>query len=903
MDKKYVHIVSHSHWDREWYMPLERHKMKLVELIDRNLQLFREDPEFKSFHLDGQTIILDDYLEIKPQNREIILNAVAEGRFRVGPFYILQDEFLTSGESNVRNLQTGIREAKQYGKLTKIGYMPDAFGNAGQMPQLFKQAGMDAVAFGRGVRVTGANSKEEPGNYASRFSEMLWESPDGSAMLGIFFANWYSNGYEIPADRSEAKASWDDRLERTQRVASTDCLLFMNGTDHEPVQKNLSAALATARQLYPDIIFIHSTFEDYVNHLKEHLRDDLSVIKGELISQETDGWSTLFNTCSSHVFLKQRNRRNELALERIAEPLSVWAAMEGKQYPHELLQYAWKILMQNHPHDSICGCGVDQVNKEIEIRFDRSTQVAEYVTEEAVRFLTDKINTTSFANTDSGAVPFTVFNPTGWERDQLITVVLDVARDTQFDLHAGYGQMQQIKLPSYTVVDRAGNPVDAVIEDMGVSFGYTLPDDRFREPYMARRIKVTMLAEKLPANGYSTYALCAGKLPERAVSMVTSRNRMENEYLSVQIAPNGTLTVTDKLLNRTYEGLCGFEDTLDAGNEYMYFCPPGNPPITTKNSIAQIRLVEDTPFVASFEICHRFEVPASADAQLGQEQRGMVRYNRRTCHRSTETTVLHIRTTVSLQKGARNLQIKTVFENTARDHRLRVMIPTGLKCDHHYAESVFEAAKRPNRHGPRWKNPSCCEHQQSFVGMNDDVGGILVSNIGLYEYEVLPDARNTIAVTLLRAVGEMGDWGVFPTQLSQQLRQITAEYQLVFFSGDLVEAEAYRHAHQFQTPAVTAQTGVHTGTLPPRHSFFQWQGNRIAMTSDKVKDTAADRMVRFVNYSDRESLLTIRKDNSFRELYRSNILEEAGETLLPDEDGCYRIPVGKYEILTLGVKL
>ena len=157
MKKKTVHIISHSHWDREWYLPLERHKMKLLDLIDTNMELFDKDPGFYSFHLDGQTIVLDDYLEIRPEKREELLRHVREGHFRVGPFYILQDEFLTSGEANVRNLQTGIREAKAYGNLTKVGYFPDAFGNAGQMPQLLTQAGMEAVAFGRGVKAASTN--------------------------------------------------------------------------------------------------------------------------------------------------------------------------------------------------------------------------------------------------------------------------------------------------------------------------------------------------------------------------------------------------------------------------------------------------------------------------------------------------------------------------------------------------------------------------------------------------------------------------------------------------------------------------------------------------------------------------------------------------------------------------
>ncbi|MEF2574909.1 MAG: alpha-mannosidase, partial [Eisenbergiella sp.] len=113
MKKKTVHIISHSHWDREWYLPLERHKMKLLDLIDANMELFANDPEFKSFHLDGQTIVLDDYLEVRPEKREELEKYIREGRFRVGPFYILQDEFLTSGEANVRNIQTGMRDAKK----------------------------------------------------------------------------------------------------------------------------------------------------------------------------------------------------------------------------------------------------------------------------------------------------------------------------------------------------------------------------------------------------------------------------------------------------------------------------------------------------------------------------------------------------------------------------------------------------------------------------------------------------------------------------------------------------------------------------------------------------------------------------------------------------------------------
>ena len=143
--KTTVHIISHSHWDREWYQSFEKHRMKLIELVDNILEKAENDPEFGGFFLDGQTIALDDYLEVRPEKREQVEKCVREGKIQTGPWYILQDEFLTSGEACVRNLQVGMQEAAHYGAIGNVGYFPDAFGNAGQMPQVLKQAGMDAV--------------------------------------------------------------------------------------------------------------------------------------------------------------------------------------------------------------------------------------------------------------------------------------------------------------------------------------------------------------------------------------------------------------------------------------------------------------------------------------------------------------------------------------------------------------------------------------------------------------------------------------------------------------------------------------------------------------------------------------------------------------------------------------
>lgn len=282
--KTVVHVISHSHWDREWYLPFETHRRRLLTLMDECMKAFEEEKGYEKFHLDGQTIVLEDYLEIYLDRKDELTEYIRKGNFQIGPWYVLQDEFLTSGEANVRNLLYGIEDAKKYGSVCKTGYFPDAFGNVGQMTQILKQAGMEAVAFGRGVRPVGFNNQVEGNDYLSAFSELTWKSPDGSELLGILFANWYNNGSEIPVEETAAKEYWDRKLKDAGKFAATEHLLLMNGSDHQPIQKNLPEALETAGKLYPDVVFLHSDFPTYIECVKKSLDSELSVVTGELTS-------------------------------------------------------------------------------------------------------------------------------------------------------------------------------------------------------------------------------------------------------------------------------------------------------------------------------------------------------------------------------------------------------------------------------------------------------------------------------------------------------------------------------------------------------------------------------------------------------------------------------------------
>ncbi|WP_059049257.1 alpha-mannosidase [Paenibacillus senegalimassiliensis] len=903
-----AHIISHTHWDREWYLPYEKHHVRLVELVDALLDKLDGDSAFRSFYLDGQTIILEDYLQVRPENKERLEQHIRAGRILIGPWYILQDAFLTSGEANVRNMQIGHQDAKKYSTPAKIGYFPDTFGLVGQTPQLMKQSGINNVFFGRGVKPTGFNNTVSEGDYESSFSELIWEGPDGSKVLGILFANWYSNGNEVPVDEAEAKAFWDRKLSDAEKYAATGELLFMNGCDHQPLQLDLPEAIRTAEKLYPDTKFIHSNFPDYLNELDRALDGrELSTVKGELRSQRNDGWGTLVNTASARVYLKQMNQEGQALLEKVAEPLASVAHLLGKDYPHHLFTYAWKTLMQNHPHDSICGCSVDEVHREMVTRFEKSRHVAETLIDDSKQVIADAVNTSVFAAYGEDPLPVIAMNTTGWTRTGTVTVELDAAR---LYLREGLGveetgrRMKAVDLSGRELVDAEGNTVPCTVEDLGLLFGYDLPDDKFRQPYMCRKVKLTFLAEDIPALGLSTYAWVRrdAKTAVQPSSLLTGDKVLENESLKVELAQDGSFTLTDKASGKIYRDLGIYEDTGDIGNEYMYRQPEGTTPLTTKGLAADIRVLEDAPYRASLEINHAWEIPVSADEKLDEEQRELVYFPRRKAGRSNEVTTITLRTVISLEAAGKGVQIETTINNTAKDHRVRALFPTDIEASTLSVDSMFEVAERDIVPAPEWENPSNTQHQQAFVDVSGEGAGLTVANLGLNEYEVLRDGRNTIAITLLRSVGELGDWGLFPTPEAQCLDTYTVRMELIPHSGDGIASGAYTEAYQFQIPWTVCQTGVHEGPLSPVYKPFQWEGAELAFSSLKMNQETGDLLLRWYNMSDEAAELTLGTDIPHQHFYKTTILEEAAAPLSKSAAGCLSLPVAPCEITTVGIR-
>lgn len=897
--KKTAHIISHTHWDREWYLPYETHHMMLIKTMDTLLDTFEKDPNFKYYHLDGQTVLLEDYLEVRPDKKELLEKVIKEGRLNIGPWYVLQDEFLTSSEANIRNLQYGHKDSKKYGvEPCKVGYFPDSFGNIGQAPQILKQAGIDAAAFGRGVKPTGFNNEVSADDkFESPYSEMYWESPDGSKVLGILFANWYCNGMEVPVDGKEAKEYWEKRIEDASKFASCNHLLFMNGCDHQPIQTDLSQAINFANNLYNDIEFVHSNFEDYIKDLKENMPKDLQVIKGELRSQQTEGWYTLVNTASARVYLKQWNNLCQTLFEKVAEPIATMASHYGYKYPHHLFEYGWKSLMKNHPHDSICGCSVDEVHREMVARFDKAKDVAKFIINESLEYIKDNINTEVFSKLGDNTYPFIVVNTSGYDRFSVTTIEMDICRKyfREGTPNLIAKELKKVEIPKFKVVDVNGNKIDANIVDMGIRFGYDLPDDKFRQPYYARYVKVELLTKNIKSFGWDTYALVEDNDSTiENKTIVVNNNILENENLRVEIKENGSVELLDKNTNKVFKDLCIYENSGDIGNEYIYMKPVGEAPITTKDIKADIKVKENLSYKGVIEITHKLNIPKSANELLLEEIEEVLEFKHRKSQRVDETVELEIKTTLTLEKNDKGLKIKSSLNNVANDHRMRMLFATDIESDVHYADSIFELAKRNNIVDGCWKNPSNCQHQQAFVNIHNKDYGLTVANKGLNEYELLNDGRNTIAVTLLRCVRELGDWGVFETPDAQCIGYYEAELKIIPHGRNMYDS--VKEAHMYQIPVITKQVDIKNGKINYENGLMNFDGYGIIWSTLKMGNDF-NTIFRVYNVSDKDTSLEISKCDFGKEIYISNILEEEIKSVI---DG--KVNLRKSEISTISIR-
>lgn len=865
-------VVAHTHWDREWYAPFQRRRIGLIHLLDKLLELLEGESRYHSFTLDGQGVLVEDYLEIRPENEARLRRQVQAGRLFIGPWFVLADEFLVSGEALIRNLLLGQKVGARLGPVMKVGYAPDPFGHISQLPQLLHGFGIDSFIFSRGLGDEG----EKLG------SEFLWQAPDGTAVVAIHqiapqrglsgycnaaaLGRLSSYGGEVSPDLALAQAR---QLAAALRpYARAGFLLFNNGGDHLEPQPELPGLIAYLNAHLGEGEVLQGSYQDVVERVRA-AQGKVATFSGELRGARYT--SILAGVLSARMPLKQENERLQGLLERWAEAFCAAAWREGWDYPAAFLWHAWKLVLLNHPHDSICGCGIDQVHEEMRPRFAQAQQIAEYLRDESLALLASRVHTAALP---MEGWPLIVFNPLSWPRTEVVTCALDLPAAPA----------------SFFAVDAAGrkSPCQVLL--------------RRRAESGRERLEVAFLANGVPAFGYKAYALVPGEAePRGEAATAFCRNGqafLENSFYRVLARPNGTLHIYHQPTGRALDSVHLFTDEADAGDEYNFSPAPHGRTYTSRRRQAQAQVMRPGPVVATVRLNLDLRLPASLAEDRKGRRRGRVREP--------------VTTEVSLYAGVDRLEFRTELENTAQDHRLRVLFPTGVGADSVMAESSFDVVRRPLRPplGRRWaERPSRTHPQKSFLDVSDGQKGLALFNRGLPEYEAWDTKEGVVvALTLLRCAGWLSrdDLTTRPGPAGPSLEapgaqcpgRHTFHYALQLHAGSWLEAQVYRAAHGYSAPLAVVPAARQPGALPPQLSFLTLEGDHLVLSAIKQSEDAQGLIVRLYSLAEAPSLVRLRLHWPYRSAYLVRLDETEPLPLAPDREAWLSAPARPKQILT-----
>jgi hypothetical protein len=743
-----VHIVPHTHWDREWYRSFQSFRMRLVDLVDALLDGLDDDAGYAHFMLDGQMAVIDDYLAIRPHEADRIRRLADAGRLGLGPWYILMDEFLVSGETMVRDMQMGLDRAASFGGAMELGYLPDMFGHVAQMPQILRGFGFTEAVVWRGVPA----SVDAPA--------FRWRSPDGSEVLAEYLTDGYSNGAVLPGDAKELVARIADWADQHEPRAG-DPLLWMNGTDHLMPQAALGRLVAEADD-------VSDGWDLRVCSLAEHVAarraavaatpggvEGLPLVVGEMRSGART--NVLMGVTSNRMDVRQRAARAEVGLERRTEPL--WALFApAAEWPRALLDEAWGLVVRNSAHDSICACSVDPVVDAVIHRYDEAIDVADGLTGRALKAI-------GSAAGGSGAV---VVNPVARRRTGVVDLLLDgvaaadvpagaqVVEEVPARRRIDSGSLANVAEVIGRVLDRDHSLTQAELDDSGdetvlvvrSGSGGTIDRsalraevrdvvagrDRWRPFRIVRDgAPATRVLARAEVDGFSwaRWTPPPGDVdPARA-----SGPSLTNGLVTVEVDPDdGSWSI---------EGVAGFGrivDGGDLGDTYNWCPPPAGDVLVTAPTAVTVTAVEDGPVRAALRIATTWDLPA-----------GIVDGAR------SGSIATAIETRLSLHAGEATLRVETTIANGSTDHRLRVHHPLPRPATESAAGCAYATVTRGlvAEGGPT-------EMPLPTFPARDHVtaGGLTVATEGVVEYELVAltgegeDATaGEIALTLLRSTG------------------------------------------------------------------------------------------------------------------------------------------------------
>jgi mannosylglycerate hydrolase len=948
-EKLQLHFISNTHWDREWRYSAQRTRYMLGYLLDMIFDIFEKEPEFKHFHLDSQTMPIQDYLEAFPEKAEMVRKYVSEGKLAIGPWFCLPDEFCLSGESLVRNLLLGHKIARKFGGVSKTGYSPFGWGQISQMPQIYMGFGIDVMSFYRGLN-----------HYIAPKSEFIWEGPDGTRILASRLGArprynvWYIlqrpaywnqtdennrtmswktgnapfrfideekseidyqyahpmfNYYEesIPVRAAQAISEQDNDWTQPHRFWSSGHDSSCPDIREVRMIEDCNKALGTSAHVF------HSTVKALQEGIKANLSSNWPVLTGEMHNPFTKGSvSELFGwIISSRMDIKQDNFRTERELISYAEPMAVFSSLLGAPYPANFIDLSYNYLLQNHGHDSIAGCGRDIVSQDVIYRYRQSRELSCCIMERAMMDIAGDVDLSSWSAEDMALV---VYNPSPFTRSEVMNAVVEIPTEWNCKNFEIVDMTETIQGEHVKVQICEKTPQFSIIQSPNDTAN-VMPSLRF---YIRAGFK------GIPGMGYKTFKVRPVMNPRNSqpITMKIAPQTMENEYMKVAINSNGTLDIFDKTTKENYKNLGYFRDGGEIGNPWQHNIPQKNSVFTTLNQRAEITLIRDGELEVSYRVKLDWSLPEGRSSDEST--------------RSSHFKPYEIINIVTLKKGQKWVEIVAEIDNTVEDHYLQVSFPTGIKAEHVMVQGQFDVIKRPVaklEYSLYDEIPMTEQPMNSFVDYTKGDVGMAFLNEGLKAYEAHGDQEDTLSLTLLRCyplricvTTEMQDYSNVDKG-SQCLGKHIFRYGIMPHRGDHEEAKIWAASEQFNLKLQAAQIGpTKHGKNPLVKAFLELKTEGLHVSAVKRSEDNEGWIVRLFNpfeHSIKTSILlnggfagqktsqspvervqaefSLPKGNEkrWKEASIVNLEEIFQKELLIEEDGSVEFEITKKKILTL----
>ncbi len=871
--KKKIHIISHTHWDREWYLSSKYVNRWIPVFFENLFRMLEKEPDYR-FVLDGQTSIIDDCCaQLQAQGgqsmdafMDTVRKYVREGRIIAGPYYLQPDWQLVSEEALIRNLLYGRAIAEELDGGSKTGWLLDNFGQISQACQIHEQFGMNGIVVWRGPAFP-------PEKICSEF---YWASPNGTSLPCVYLLSSYRNGMRLASYPEEVQGRIINEADKIQGFAQTDHVLLMNGYDQEMEPDDILPYIKEGRADTEQYQVCQSIPDEYMDAVIEGIKETkIPQLSGPLYSGR---YISVFpGILSSRMYLKMQNDMVQRKLEEMLEPLGIMGLLAGDDYPLSKVDEIWKLQLKNHPHDSICGVSVDDVHTDMEIRFARVQKEIGSCLYEIVQKLAAKIDTRMFARAQR---VYHVFNTTLKEQRRQVMFCMSDSRELQILDEKGREYQWQ----------KTADGI--VVEVMIPAYGYR-----------------TLGVYDRPVQGADGLRETDGEVSAKPGKYPV----IENQYVRVAFHKNGTFSMTDKESRKVYHNLGYLEDCADGGDEYNYSDITGDVPRTTLEEEPEIFLVEEGPLRTVVKVQYQWRLPA----QLSETR----------MERSREEEIVPVTVYMTLQKDSRIIRFRTLIRNRCRDHRIRVMFPTGVHTQYSYAQTQFaltrhdiipESFDNDNMPedvkrivvGARERSGITQFPQRDFVAVTDGQDGVCILNRGLPEYEVLPE-DTTVALTLFRSVGwlartdlhtRIGDAGpeIF-TPEAQCLRDMEFHYGICLFEGSAGEGRLLERAEEMNRSIPVVSTTVHEGALSADYSFvhLETEGD-IRVTAVKSAQDGNGIILRLFHVGKQAESVRLVFHDCVERIYETNLAEEEKKELVLTE-GIAQLDIRPFQVVSLRI--